>query len=60
MWVGGEFLMTFAGAWIMSNLRFIHHNEEWWDHPQTFDPSRFLGPEGDVRSSEYLMPFSVG
>ncbi|OWA52694.1 Cytochrome P450 2J6 [Hypsibius exemplaris] len=48
------------GAWLTANLRFIHHNDAWWDQPDKFDPSRFLGPEGERRAAEYLIPFSVG
>ena len=44
----------------MPNLRFIHHNEEWWEDPEIFNPNRFLGPEGERMANEYLIPFSLG
>lgn len=42
----------------MSSL-FMHEHPSIFPSPRTFDPSRFLGPEGVVRK-RYLVPYSKG
>ncbi|XP_070567858.1 cytochrome P450 2U1-like [Ptychodera flava] len=48
------------GAIIMPNFWAVHMNEEIWEHPEKFDPTRFLDDSGRLVNSERLMPFSVG
>ncbi|XP_070567856.1 cytochrome P450 2U1-like [Ptychodera flava] len=48
------------GAIIMPNFWAVHMNEEQWEHPEKFDPTRFLDDSGRLVNSERLMPFSLG
>ncbi|XP_070561927.1 cytochrome P450 2U1-like [Ptychodera flava] len=48
------------GAMVMPNFWAVHMNEELWEHPEKFDPARFLDDSGRLVNSERLMPFSVG
>ncbi|XP_070567857.1 cytochrome P450 2U1-like [Ptychodera flava] len=45
---------------IMPNFWAVQMNEEQWEHPEKFDPARFLDDSGRLVNSERLMLFSVG
>ncbi|XP_055339304.1 cytochrome P450 2J6-like [Paramacrobiotus metropolitanus] len=47
------------GAWVQANIYFVHHNDAWWDEPESFKPERFL-KDGQVQPSDNLMPFGLG
>lgn len=49
-----------AGSSIMLNLWALHRHRDWWEHPDMFDPSRFL-PENrkSLHRFQYL-PFGLG
>ncbi|KAL3185596.1 hypothetical protein MRX96_028866 [Rhipicephalus microplus] len=50
------------GTVIVANMWTAHMNSEHWEHPQIFDPTRFLKPDGSaaVTRPANLFPFSVG
>ncbi|HAT8180632.1 TPA: cytochrome P450 [Legionella pneumophila] len=37
-------------------IRRIHHDRRYWEHPEKFDPTRFL----KCKKPDYFMPFSLG
>lgn len=41
-------------------LHAVHMDPMLWDHPEKFDPSRFLDSNGKVSKPEYFIPFGVG
>ncbi|GAB6030733.1 hypothetical protein CHUAL_007584 [Chamberlinius hualienensis] len=45
---------------IIPNLWAVHHDPKIWGDPENFRPERFLNENGQVKNSEYLIPFSVG
>ena len=45
-----------AGAWLMSNINSIHHDQTYWDRPNDFNPERFLG-KAQIGG---FIPFSTG
>lgn len=49
-----------GGAQVIPLLHKVHMDENLWDEPEKFKPSRFLTPEGKVHKPEYFMPFGVG
>ncbi|XP_072045919.1 cytochrome P450 2J5-like [Amphiura filiformis] len=49
------------GAMIISNLWAIHHDPDFWQDPETFNPDRFIDSDGNVQQhEEHLIPFSIG
>jgi len=38
----------------------IHHDPRFWDHPETFDPSRFLPQASGDRPRSAYLPFGGG
>nr|AFM35728.1 17-alpha-hydroxylase [Thamnaconus septentrionalis] len=57
----GDFRVR-KGTRVVINLWSLHHDEEEWRNPETFDPGRFLNNEGTAvitPSSSYL-PFGAG
>ncbi|XP_058788911.1 cytochrome P450 18a1 [Phymastichus coffea] len=49
-----------TGSQIIPLLHAVHMDEELWEEPAKFQPSRFLTAEGKVHKPEYFMPFGVG
>lgn len=49
-----------ARTQVVPLLHAVHMDPELWHEPETFQPSRFLSPEGKVQKPEYFMPFGVG
>merc|ERR1712150_61215 len=49
-----------AGTMVMPSLYSVHRDPKVWPDPHTFDPRRFLDSEGNVRTKEELIPFSLG
>jgi cytochrome P450 len=47
------------GAFIAANVYSIHHNEEYFSNPYTFDPTRFL-KNGELVIRSELIPFGMG
>lgn len=45
---------------LYANLYGIHMDEEQWENPDQFDPTRFLTEDGKLNKSDNFMPFSVG
>uniref|UniRef100_A0A8C6KBT8 Cytochrome P450, family 17, subfamily A, polypeptide 1 n=1 Tax=Nothobranchius furzeri TaxID=105023 RepID=A0A8C6KBT8_NOTFU len=57
----GDFKVR-KGTRVIINLWSLHHDEKEWDHPELFDPGRFLNNDGTglmSPSSSYL-PFGAG
>ncbi|CAG7828195.1 unnamed protein product [Allacma fusca] len=58
--------MDFEGFTIPKNssviplIHAVHMDPKLWDHPEKFDPTRFLSAEGAVTKPEFFMPFGVG
>ncbi len=49
------------GAMIISNLWALHHDPDFWDDPEKFNPERFMDEDGNVvHHEEHLIPFSIG
>lgn len=38
----------------------VHRDAKLWKSPEKFDPANFLDDEDNYKSSEYLIPFSIG
>ncbi|MCL4169781.1 UNVERIFIED_CONTAM: hypothetical protein GTU68_004949, partial [Idotea baltica] len=57
---------TIQGYKIPANSRIIpciyaaHHDPEVWEKPEEFYPQHFLNDNGEYRSREELIPFSIG
>jgi cytochrome P450 len=50
---------------VLTCLYNLHHDPEFWDNPESFDPGRFLDDVGDVIPADHpnrkhLMPFGAG
>ncbi|XP_055355650.1 cytochrome P450 2C15-like [Paramacrobiotus metropolitanus] len=48
------------GTWLQANIYFVHHNTDWWDQPEQFNPDRFLTKDNQVQASDNVMPFGLG
>ncbi|XP_055355645.1 cytochrome P450 2J2-like [Paramacrobiotus metropolitanus] len=48
------------GTWLQANIYFVHHNTDWWDQPEQFNPDRFLTKDNQVLASDNVMPFGLG
>ncbi|CAL8110152.1 unnamed protein product [Orchesella dallaii] len=49
------------GAWIFTNIYYVHHDPNVWGDPENFRPERFLSPDGTkVVKHECLIPFQTG
>ena len=53
-------LITFSDSWVAPNLYFVHHNDEWWDEPEKFNPQRYLTDDNELKPSDFVIPFSLG
>src|ERR1700749_672527 len=49
-----------AGTMALVNFYALHQDPELWDHPQTFDPDRFLPERSQGRSRWQYLPFGGG
>ncbi|CAL1272913.1 unnamed protein product [Larinioides sclopetarius] len=50
-----------AGTIVIANFWAVHHDPKHWEDPESFEPERFLAPDGkSVVKSPHYMPFSVG
>ena len=47
-----------AGVLVMVSQKVLHHHPKYWDHPNTFDPDRFLGNK-EITPFSYC-PFLMG
>ncbi|GAB6030774.1 hypothetical protein CHUAL_007622 [Chamberlinius hualienensis] len=45
---------------IFPNLWAVHHDPNIWGDPETFRPERFIGSDGKLIKTEYVIPFSSG
>lgn len=45
---------------IVANLQLAHRDPEYWENPDVFDPSRFLGDDGRPEKRDGFIPFSAG
>jgi methyl farnesoate epoxidase/farnesoate epoxidase len=41
-------------------LSSVHNEKSYWGDPEAFRPERFIGPDGKLIKSEYLMAFGIG
>ncbi len=49
-----------AGAHVGINVHWVHHSEEYWDDPYTFDPLRFTPDKVKARHKYAWTPFGGG
>lgn len=49
-----------ANMTVYPHIYAVHREKKLWKNPEQFDPSNFLDDEGNYKTSEYLIPFSVG
>lgn len=49
-----------AGSTVLPNLFHIMNDPEYWKDPEMFRPGRFIDDQGQFRSDERVIPFSVG
>ncbi|VTJ91832.1 Hypothetical predicted protein, partial [Marmota monax] len=48
------------GTAIWTSLTSVLHDNKEFPHPEIFDPGHFLDDCGNLRKSDYFMPFSSG
>ncbi len=48
------------GTTVMANLYAVHRDENTWENPDEFNPSRFIDREGKVHKREQLISFGLG
>uniref|UniRef100_A0A8C9Q1S8 unspecific monooxygenase n=1 Tax=Spermophilus dauricus TaxID=99837 RepID=A0A8C9Q1S8_SPEDA len=48
------------GTAIWTSLTSVLHDNKEFPHPEIFDPGHFLDERGNLRKSDYFMPFSSG
>ncbi|XP_048459624.1 cytochrome P450 2U1 isoform X3 [Rhincodon typus] len=48
------------GSMVVANLWSVHRDPSMWEHPDEFNPSRFLSPDGNIVKNEAFMPFGIG
>jgi len=49
-----------AGQHVGINISYVHHSEEYWDSPYTFDPMRFTPEQVKARHKYAWTPFGGG
>ncbi|WP_379552492.1 cytochrome P450 [Qipengyuania sp. DGS5-3] len=49
-----------AGQLVGINIHYVHHSEEYWDSPETFDPMRFTPDKVKTRHKYAWTPFGGG
>lgn len=55
----GDYLIP-KQAWLSIQIYQIHHNPEFWENPDTFDPLRFHPDKISCRHPYAYLPFSAG
>ncbi|CAH1798133.1 unnamed protein product [Owenia fusiformis] len=45
---------------IVENIHALHHDPDEWDEPDTFNPERFIGPNGKVIKDNHMLQFGSG
>lgn len=48
------------GTTVLIPTHLVHHDERWWDRPEEFDPTRFLGDAPKQRPRSSYLPFAGG
>uniref|UniRef100_A0A4W3HA66 Cytochrome P450, family 2, subfamily U, polypeptide 1 n=1 Tax=Callorhinchus milii TaxID=7868 RepID=A0A4W3HA66_CALMI len=48
------------GSVVIANLWSVHRDPTMWDHPEEFNPSRFLDADRNIVKNEAFMPFGIG
>ncbi|XP_078407104.1 cytochrome P450 2U1 isoform X1 [Cetorhinus maximus] len=48
------------GSIVVANLWSVHRDPSMWEHPDEFNPSRFLDADGNIVKNEAFMPFGIG
>ena len=48
------------GTILFANLYQVHHSPEYWQKPDEFYPEHFLDSEGQLKTPETFLPFSIG
>ena len=52
---------TFQDAIIFANILHVHFDQNYWDNPEVFNPSRFIDEKTQTfKTDERLIPFSIG
>ncbi|KAL4237300.1 hypothetical protein ACF0H5_002018 [Mactra antiquata] len=45
---------------VLTHLQSVHMDSNHWDDPSTFNPDRFIGPDGQLLKNDAFYPFSIG
>ena len=52
---------TFQDAIIFANILHVHFDQNYWENPEVFNPSRFIDEKTQTfKTDERLIPFSIG
>jgi 26-hydroxylase len=49
-----------AGCHVIPLINTVHMDPNLWEKPEEFNPSRFIGADGNVHKPEFFIPFGVG
>ncbi len=49
-----------AKSMLLFNIYGVHHNANYWENPEGFDPERFMPERSKNRSGAAFIPFSIG
>lgn len=49
-----------ANSILLFNIHGLHHNSNYWENPEGFDPERFLPERAKNRLGPAFIPFSIG
>nr|XP_006812314.1 PREDICTED: cytochrome P450 1A1-like [Saccoglossus kowalevskii] len=47
-------------SYVLPNFHSVHMDPEFWENPEKYDPSRFIGPDGKLRNKVAFMAFGRG
>lgn len=53
-------LIFFQDSTILISAYSVHHNSDYWKHPEIFNPERFLNEDGTVIKPQNFVPFGLG
>uniref|UniRef100_A0A3Q3J983 Cytochrome P450, family 17, subfamily A, polypeptide 2 n=1 Tax=Monopterus albus TaxID=43700 RepID=A0A3Q3J983_MONAL len=56
--IGGHAISR--GTQVLVNMWSIHHNPQYWDNPDLFNPDRFLDDQGQRVTPSCFLPFGAG
>lgn len=55
-----QFVGCFQGTTVITSLTSMLHDDKEFPNPEKFDPGYFLDERGNVKKSDYFVPFSAG